>query len=306
MSECVLALDVGGSSIKSAIVEAASYAISGFCVDALDSYGDAGAILDTLLSAVNGRIEQIAGAALVGIGVGFPGPFDYERGICLMHGISRRDSDGRGKFDAIYGLNLREALHARLRQPDLAVVFRNDAEAAIVGEAKYGAGCARCRLIGVTLGTGFGSVFLVDGVRVASGPGVPPDGWLYKMPVLGQQADDVFSTRGLMRRLQAAGVYLDVEQAASAARQGGPVLSVWRQFGCDLGRFLRPFALDFGAEAILVLGGIARALDLFGEPLARELPAPVLPNALGPQAALLGTADLVFGWRATALGTVKR
>jgi glucokinase len=291
---CVIALDVGGSSVKSAIVESASHRVSGFRVDPLDSYGDADAILDALTGVVCGHAEQIASAMLAGAGIGFPGPFDYVEGICRMQGISPRAVDARGKFDAICSLDLRAALRARLGQPNLAIVFRNDAEAAIVGEAKYGAGCTRCRLIGVTLGTGLGSVFLVDGVPVTAGPGVPSHGWLYPMPVMGEQADDVFSTRGLMRRLQAAGVYSNVEQAASAARNGDLVMSVWRQFGCDLGRFLRPFALDFRAEAILVLGGIACALDLFGEPLARELPVPVLPSALGRQAALLGAADMLF------------
>lgn len=299
---CVIALDVGGASVKSAVVESASHSVNGFRIDPIDSYGETEAILGALTDVVRTQIEPIEHAALSGVGIGFPGPFDYANGVCRMLGISQV-AGARGKFDAIYGLDLRVALRTRcaalrprLNRPALPIVFCNDAQAAILGEARYGAGCTRCRLIGVTLGTGFGSVFLVDGVPVTTGPGVPPNGWLYPMPVAGRQADDVFSTRGLLGRLHSTGANFDnAEQAAVAARGGDETArQVFREFGADLGHFLHPCVLDFGAEAVLILGGIARALDLFGDGLARELPVPALPGALGPHAALLGAADGLF------------
>ena len=94
--------------------------------------------------------------------------------------------------------------------PTLPIFFRNDAEAAILGEARYGAGTRYQRLIGVTLGTGMGSAFVVDGVKVTQGPGVTRDGWLYHVPYHARPADDVFSTRGLLTRLRAINVSCDV------------------------------------------------------------------------------------------------
>jgi glucokinase len=93
---------------------------------------------------------------LLGVAFGFPGPFDYEAGICLIEGVE--------KYGALYGVNIRDAIRTRLDLGDLPILFRNDAEAAVVGETRYGAGRNYPRVIGVTLGTGCGSAFLVDGV----------------------------------------------------------------------------------------------------------------------------------------------
>jgi hypothetical protein len=60
-----------------------------------------------------------------------------------------------------------------------------------------------------------------------------------------------------------------------------------------LGAFLAPYVRDFGAEIVLVLGGIARSLALFQSDLASMLPVPVVAGALGTDAALLGAADLL-------------
>ncbi|MEZ4637552.1 MAG: ROK family protein [Caldilineaceae bacterium] len=92
---------------------------------------------------------------------------------------------------------------------DLNVRFRNDAEAAIVGEARFGAGRGLHRLIGLTLGTGSGSAFLIGGVPQIGGPGVPPNGWIYPLLFEGTQADDVFSIRGLLGRCHAAEIAVD-------------------------------------------------------------------------------------------------
>ncbi len=192
-------------------------------------------------------------------------------------------------------VNMRDALRARLDLGDLPILFRNDAEAAVVGEARYGAGRDYRRLIGVTLGTGCGSAFLVDGVPVTSGPGVPPNGWLYPVLFRGLRADDVFSRRGLEARLRSAGVTeRNVKDAAAAARAGDVgARQVFEAFGADLGSFLNSYAVAFAAEAVLVLGRIAGAMDLFGPPLRQALSVPALPGERGPDAALLGAADLL-------------
>src|SRR5690606_7225122 len=111
--------------------------------------------------------------SILGVGFGFPSPFDYDKGIARIKGLE--------KFESIYGMNIGEELQSRLMRPDLQIRFRNDAEAAIVGEATYGAGVGFRRIIGITLGTGMGSGFVVDGKRVLTGKSVPaPDGMLFR------------------------------------------------------------------------------------------------------------------------------
>jgi glucokinase len=193
-------------------------------------------------------------------------------------------------------MNLRAILRLRLHLEEIPILFRNDAEAAIVGEARYGAGQPYGRLIGVTLGTGCGSAFIENGLPVTSGPGVPPDGWVYPLLFHGNRVDDVFSRRGLEARLRTAGASTtDVKEAAETARAGDLIaLHVFEGFGRDLGEFLDPIATDFQAKILLVLGRIAEAIDLFGSELERRLSIPALPGQRGPDAALLGAADLIL------------
>ena len=284
----VIALDVGGTSVKSALVAPGGHVIGKPAITPIDSAGEAEGILGTFARIISTHFGQAPQTSnVIGVALGFPGPFDYAAGICLIEGVE--------KYGAIYGVNMREALSARLNLGDLPILFRNDAEAAVVGEARYGAGREYRRLIGVTLGTGCGSAFLVDGIPVISGPGVPPNGWLYPVPFRGLRADDVFSSRGLEVRLRSIGAAeRSVKDAAVAARAGDAASrQVFQAFGADLGSFLNSHAVAFAADAVLILGQIAGAIDLFGPPLRQALSVPMLPGERGSDAALLGAADLL-------------
>jgi glucokinase len=284
----VIALDVGGTSVKSALVAPGGHVIGNPSITPIDSSGEADSILSTFADIIRAHLGGSQTSDLLGVALGFPGPFDYAAGICLIEGVE--------KYGAIYGADMRAALRARLDLRDLPVLFRNDAEAAVVGEARYGAGRDYRRLIGVTLGTGCGSAFLVDGAPVTSGTGVPPNGWLYPMLFHGLRADDLFSRRGLEARLQWAGIVnRSVKDAAGAARAGeGAARHVFEAFGSDLGTFLNSFVVAFSANAVLVLGRIAGAMDLFGPSLRQAVSVPALPGERGLDAALLGAADLLF------------
>jgi len=279
----VIALDVGGSSVKSALVAGNGDIPLPPVFTAIDSQGSADAILDALAGIVNRHRADAAKLDVIGIGIGFPGPFNYTTGVSLIQGVA--------KYEAVYGLNIGEALQNRLSLPRRPIRFRNDAEAAIVGEASYGAGKPYRRLIGITLGTGFGSTFIKNGRSVTNGAGVPSNSWLYSVPILDIQADDVFSTRGLMARLHRAGI--NASTVADAVKQAGAA-AVIAQFGADLGRFLHPFVTDFLAETVLVLGGIANTYPLMADSLNQALPVSALPGQLGVSAPLLGAAELFF------------
>ena len=283
----VIALDVGGTSIKSALVAPGGRVIGDPTITPIDSSGEAENILGTFAQIISTHLGQAQTSNVIGVVLGFPGPFDYGAGICLIEGVE--------KYGAIYGVDMRAALRARLDLGHRPILFRNDAEAAVVGEARYGAGRDYRRLIGVTLGTGCGSAFLIDGVPVTSGPGVPPNGWLYPVLFRGIRADDVFSRRGLAARLRAASITeLKIMEAMGAARAGDVTArQVFEAFGADLGMFLNSFVVAFAAEAVLVLGRIASAMDLFGPPLRQALSVSALPGERGLAAALLGAADLL-------------
>ena len=279
----VIALDVGGTSVKSGVVETGGVVVGRPLLTAIDSQAAADAIFDTFVRIVARCLTDVGGLPFLGVAFGFPSPFDYDTGTCRIRNL--------GKFDALYGLNVADALRSRLAIDLPAIVFRNDAEAAIVGEALYGAGRPFTRLIGITIGTGLGSAFVVGGRPVE----IPEDEWLYRRPFNGVRADDWFSRRGIEARLVALGVPPDVRAAAESARAGDARLrGLFADIGAELASFLRPFVESFGAEVVLVLGRIAGAFDLFGPSMVRGLPVPALLGERPDDAALLGAAELLL------------
>jgi len=188
-----------------------------------------------------------------------------------------------------------KAIREGVNQPDLLIRFRNDAEAALVGEAVYGAGKPYARFIGLTLGTGMGSSFIVDGKRVESGKGIPDGGFLFPVKFRDEQSDEWFSTRGLLRRFEQAGKPFDsVAEGAKAAISDSTIQQTFVDFGRDMATFIQPFLDSFEAEALLVTGGIENTYHLFGEALENGVSVPVIRGELGTKAALLGAADLIL------------
>jgi glucokinase len=284
--QTVVALDAGGNSVKSALVAASIGIVGDVCVDAVQSKASAAGILHTLAVIIANHLKTTGEVS--GIAFAFPGPFDYERGICLIQ--------NQEKYDALYGIDVSANLRKILGLPKLVIRYRNDAQAAILGEALYGAGRPYTRLLGLTLGTGLGSAFVASGRLVTESPDVPDQGWLYSFPYDDQRADDVFSTRGLLGRLQARGIQAaDIASALQVTDEDSNILAEsFASFGADLGTFLKPFASNFRADGVLVTGGIAEAWDHFAPSLIKSLSVPVLRGALGNRAALLGAATIYF------------
>ena len=286
----VVALDVGGSSVKSGSFAPAGGLLAASRKTPLDSQGSAELILSTLAGVVVAELAQIPEGARWRLALGFPGPFDYARGVSLILGVC--------KYEAIYGVDVGAEMKARIpRQPE-RLLFINDAAAAIMGEAVKGAGQGVERVIGITLGTGFGSAFFAGGVHQLAGPGIPGGGELYPCAFGDLRADDTFSTRGLQARAAAAG-FPDDEGAALVKRAeagDAPAARVWADFGRDMGLFLTPYAQAFGAGSILVLGGLSSAWHLFAPAMQESLGANISARIgqLGAEAPLEGLRHAVF------------
>lgn len=282
-SKFIIALDVGGSSVKSGVVDLSSQTITDFHTTKTNSSASADRIFNTLAHIIQQYREEAR--PITGVGLGFPGPCDYEIGIIQIAGVE--------KFDAIYGLNIFDELRAKLPDLSAPIRWRNDAEAAIVGEGIYGVGRDFSRIIGLTLGTGCGSAFLIDGVPQTRGQGVPNNGWVYQIIYKGEEVDEIFSTRGLLRRFATAS--LDIETVIDAIQQAessSKIRSVLESFGDDLGQFLKPLTIAFEADAIVLQGGIAQGFPYFSDAMKPHLSIPILAGELGRDAALLGIADL--------------
>ncbi|MGH8825383.1 MAG: ROK family protein [Jiangellaceae bacterium] len=280
----VLALDVGGTTVEAAVVGSEG-AIRGEVLLESPDDADAAAILDCfggLLTHLRRRAEA-AGQRPVAAGLGMPGPFDYPRGVSRM----------RHKLAAVRGLDLRAPLEAAVELP---VYFFNDATAFAIG-AWWHEHSDEPRLIGLTIGTGLGSGFVVAGRPVAMEEGAPSSGELWDFPFRGGILEDAVSGRAVSRSYRRrSGQALEAGEIAGRARAGDvAALEAFTRLGEALGEGLAAAAAPFGPTRVVCGGQIAKAFDLFGsraQAAYRRLTATdVVFSAPGnPHLALLGVA----------------
>jgi len=274
----IVALDVGGSSIKSGLIK--DKVVSNLTTTLIDSKANSNEILKVFASIIHGHIHN---KIVMGVAIGIPGPFDYQKGISYIKGTK--------KYESLYGINIKNELQNRFGI-NLPIVLRNDAEAAIVGESVYGIGKSHSRVLGITLGTGFGSAFLVNGESIFHGEGLPENVRLYEHLWEGQTVDDLFSIRGLKAGLEKVGFHGEPRQAYEKALENDEVKHVFEVWGSEMGSFLKQHVDSFRPDVVLVLGGLSGAFSLFGKALQNELSTTVLKGQLGSKSGLLGVGNL--------------
>ena len=289
----VSVLEIGGTHVTAADVAIDSRGVGQMFREPLDSDGSAEEIVSTLARCA-ARLPARPGARW---SVAVPGPFDYEGGIGQFEGV--------GKFEALRGFDLRAALTSLLPSP-AGLSFHNDAHAFALGEWWAGAARGHRSAVGITLGTGVGSGFVLDGQVRRSGPGVPPDGRLDLVRHAGLPLEETVSRRAIRRAYaDAVGAppELDVREIADRARQGDRAAAeVFTRTFHVLGAVLGPLLADFGATVVVVGGSIAASWDLVAPPLGAGLGAgPVVLTQAHDltQASLLGAAYLATATPAT-------
>lgn len=282
-------VDIGGSHIAACLYDSSEkrLILDSKSTCHVDPNGEADKILDTWSAAISSTISY-ARHKVAGVGIAIPGPFDYYEGISRITGVD--------KYECLYGMNIKNELATRLGMPVSQVRFINDASAFAIAVSTIGKAKSFDRCLAITLGTGLGASFIVNRQPVFSDPRVPNHGFLYDQVVDGVMADELFSTRGLLRLYhrvsgQRAANALEVFQLAKSDPKARETFQL---FGQELGRFLAPFLKNFGAEVLVLGGNISNAFDYFKDQLIEELPiADVYLSGLMDHAALIGGALLV-------------
>ena len=257
-----LGLDVGGSHVTASLVDASFGGKQ--CLRLVHKRMDSFAPASVIVGAIGDCIKEAAAGTAVGaIGIAFPGPFNYGKGICTVHGVG-------GKFEQMFGLHLGQALQDATHMPDTAFRFFNDAHCFAVG-AYVRNGLKSKRTVFLTLGSGFGSSFMEEGRLVTHHPALPALCAFYNEPFGTSIADDYFSTRWFhdaYRRVTAqelAGVRELAEMHSEVAR------SIFNEFGANLGEFLLPRLEKFQCDELVIGGNIAKAGNLFFNALKNGL-----------------------------------
>jgi glucokinase len=263
-------MDVGGTQIKAqAYVEGSSPCTSGITVFDANSRSVKSEIFEKFAGIIDSLLIRLPGAEqrLDGIGMAFPGPFDYENGISLMHGI--------GKYDAIYGCNIRQELkkiRPKLIPVDLPFVFLHDVEAFALGKVRFGDASQSSRVLFVCIGTGAGSAFCENGLIIKEPVnGVPKNGWIYNTAYREGIIDDYVSVRGLEKISERFfEKVLDGAALSILCNQGDSrALAVYSEFGEDVAQALAPFLLSFKPNTLVLGGQISKSFCYFSTALEK-------------------------------------
>jgi glucokinase len=286
VDDCVLAFDVGGSHVAAAVCCGNDFRL-GFVVSAPHATVQTAKAFVGLLHEL-GVKAGAGGGGNIGAMLAVPGPFDLQAGVSLM----------RHKLPYLCGFDLRAALAASFGLQPVQVRFLNDANAFLLGEIGAGAARGFRRAVGLTLGTGIGAAFAVDGRIVAEGPGVPPGGEIWNLPYEAGIVEDFISSRAIVGNYQRlTGVQPEVVDLAAAAPNDPAAMQAFQEFGQHLGEVIRTLLTGFHAEVIVLGGGIARSASLFLPAVHAQLgdsPVQLRVSELKDRAALVGCAVAAF------------
>ncbi|HVU98675.1 MAG TPA: ROK family protein [Puia sp.] len=267
-------VDIGGTHISAALTQNDALLAETYRRLPVDPNADAVTLLDTwagLITAVIGLAPK--GQPVSTIGIAMPGPFDYINGVSMIRGLN--------KYESLYGLNIREALHGRIKSPN-TICFENDAACFGLGQVHH----KHRKIIAITLGTGFGACFIQDQQLLAQGPGVPPNGYLYNIPFQQGIAEDYISARWLLNAYPAD----NVREIADRAAKDPKAAATFTQFGKNLQQVITPWIKQFEADALIIGGSISKAYPLFEKELRLDIPVIVADNT--EHSAITGAASL--------------
>ena len=280
-----IGIDIGGTHITAALVSLEDgQVLNGTKTRAaVNAHASAQEILDIWTIAIRDT-RQKAGKPIPKIGFALPGPFDYNNGISLIKNLH--------KYDALYGLNIKELLASGLDMDAAGIRMRNDTEAYLAGEAICGAARGYSKAIGITMGTGLGSAKTAAGVTL--------DVNLGSSPFRESIADDYLSTRWFVKRYREyCGATIHGVKELLELREGPnkeAVSMILDEFYHNLALFLKGFIAAEDPDVVVIGGNIAEAYGLFYPPV-RELlnghcgRAIFKKAELGEDAALVGAVS---------------
>lgn len=313
MWNAVLGVDLGGTNVRAAVVDAEGTVLSRRQRPTAPEAG-LDAVVDRIVLTVN---EAAALAALepgAPVGVALPGAVNPRTGVV---GIAPNLPGWRD-------VPIRDLLSARLDRP---VVMANDVNAAALGEWRFGSGRGHRNLIYLGIGTGVGGGAIVDGRLLLGQHGLagefghtvvqldgPPchcggrgcleafaAGWAITRDA--QQLLDSGMPSQLTELMADRDEPLSGVLVAVAARQqDGLALEILTRAGRALGIAIASFVHLFNPEVVAIGGGVIAAGDLLFGPMHEALEAQLLrpfaanlwigASALDQDAGLLGAAVL--------------
>ncbi len=312
----ILGVDLGGTNARAALVSRDGIVLSQARRPSMQEHA-AEATLDQIVDACREAITEggVTAAEVLGVGIGLPGIMDSETGICFWS----------PNFSLWKDVPIGPYVAAKLGVP---AYILNDAKCAALGELLYGAGKGVRNMVMITLGTGIGGAFVVDG-RLLIGPNgsIGEVGHLALVPNGGRRCgcgnlgcweaqcarDGIIECADLKLQQGRASLLRDLAPRggltpgliAKAATQGDPVAcEVFDEIGHLVGMGVASLINMLNPERFVIGGGISQAGELLLGPIRRTADsrcvalqrqtAEIVPALLGDNAGVMGAAALVL------------
>lgn len=310
-----IGIDIGGTSIKGAFVNAEGEILQRFTIDIIKGERQEDA-LPRIAKAINAEIEASGSPKddFAGVGIGCPGSINSKLGVCnFSNNLHWANAPIVETISSIVGLPAKVS---------------NDANVAALGEAKFGAGKNYQDVILVTLGTGVGGGIILGGKLFEGREGMGAEIGHMIIQVEGAQC-----TCGLRGCLESYASATALVRDTRIAMSSHPESLLWEYVGGDLQKVnaRAPFecakkgdetalaVIDryedyltvglinycniFRPDAIIIGGGLSNQKEYLLEPLRKKLKSlnygyrgtpsvDLLVSNLGNDAGALGAAAL--------------
>ena len=312
----VLAFDLGGTKFAFGVVAENGEVIGSDKIETLAKQGPEQAIqrvnlaAQSLLKKLNIKTEE-----LIGIGIASPGPLDIAKG-CV---------DGSPNLPGWTGYSIEDGLSSFFNLP---ARIDNDANAAALGEYKFGAGKNKKNMVYITVSTGIGGGVIVDGrlMRGANGnaaelghltlningPACPCGAnGCFEMYASGtaiaRRTREAIQTGTQSQILNLAGSIEDITTyhiLEALQKNDALAQKIWNETTEYLGRGLAVVINTFNPELIVVGGGVTAAGDLLFKPVREKAlryafprlaaVCSIVPAGLGSNVGVVGAAACAF------------
>ena len=292
MENVYVGIDFGGTYIKGGIVTARGEILR---LDDIPTESELGseAVIKNIVAFIK-RLSVGFEGRVSGIGLGIPGLIDGEKGEVI---VSNNIAWER--------VNIVAALEKEFSCP---IKITNDANAAALGEHKFGAGSKYRSSVFITIGTGIGSGIIIDGKIFAGNKGAGAE--LGHMIIHPNGEPCACGSRGCYERYASATALIRetkkaIENNPDTLMREVPIEEVggrtaWQYADKDatakrvLDEFFENLAIGvtnvaniLRPEAIIFGGGMSKEGDKLIEPVKAYLKAHIFAKGLGPQVELL-------------------
>lgn len=312
-TEVTLGIDIGGTNTVFGYVDRLGNCVFESAIPT-NSHESADHLFSRLKTAIDDSYSKLNGKySLIGIGIGAPNANYYKGTVELPPNLN-------------WGyVNVVEIMK---KYYDLPAVITNDANAAAIGEMKFGAAKGMKDFIMITLGTGVGSGIVVNGDLVYGADGFAGEIGHTIYDINGRQCGcgrkgclETYTSAGGIKRTvfelladlndeselrNVTFSDMTAKMICEAARKGDKIaLKAFEETGRILGIKLADAIAHTSPEAIILFGGLASSGELIFNPTKKYMEENVLnifknkvkliPSALTEgNAAVLGASALIW------------